>query len=116
MYLVPDRGVAQHERQDIFLGDRTDRDAARVFLQVVCRVEAAGQARLHFAADRLELWINVVRQRIDEFVQQIGVTLSAHNARGMMGKWYRSISSDESSATFGLRITPVAAGFRGCFK
>jgi len=116
MYLVHDRGVAQHERHDTFLGARTDRDAARVFPQMVCRVEAVRQSSLGLAADGVEPLIKNVRRHIDDLAWQIGVTLPARDARRIVGKWYRSILSNESSATFGLRSTPVAAGFRGCFK
>jgi hypothetical protein len=116
MYLVPDRGVAQHERHDIFLGVRTDRDAARFPLQMIWCVEGVRHSSFCFAADGLRLWIKVVCRRLDDLARQIDVTLSARDARAVMGKWYRSILGNESSATFGLRITPVAAGFRGCFK
>jgi hypothetical protein len=116
MYLVPDRGVAQHERHDTFLGARTDRDVARVFPQVFCRVEAVRHSSFGLAADGLKVWIKIVRRHIGDLARRIGVTVSPCDARGIVGKWYRSILSNESSATFGLRITPVAAGFRGCFK
>jgi hypothetical protein len=116
MYLVSDQGVAQHERHDTLLGGRTDRDAARVFLRLIWRVEKVRHSSLCLTVDGLRLRIKIVRRHIDDLARQIGVTLSARDPRGMVGRWYRSILGNESSATFGLRITPVAAGFRGCFK
>jgi hypothetical protein len=110
MYLVPQRGVAQHERPDIFLGGFTGRDAARVSFGVVRH----GGCR--FTADRPELYINVVRRRIEDPDRKIGATRSVRNARRTVGKWYRSNASNKSMSTFGFAITPAAAGFRGCVK
>src|ERR1700733_10107333 len=76
MYLVPERGVPQDERRDISLGGLTDWDAARVFLEVV----RSGSFRS--AADRLELSINVVRRRVDDFERQIGAILFTRDAHG----------------------------------
>jgi len=71
MRLVLDRGVPLEERHKVALGSLTDWDAARVFLEVV----RCGSFRS--AAERLELSINVVRRRIDDFERQIGATLPA---------------------------------------
>ena len=57
-------------------GSLTDWDAARVFLEVVrCGI-------FRSAAERLELSINVVRRRIDDFERQIGATLFTRNVHG----------------------------------
>jgi DNA-binding transcriptional LysR family regulator len=76
MYLVPERGVPQDERRDISFGGLTDWDAARVFLEVV----RSGSFRS--AADRLELSIDVVRRRVDDFERQIGAILFTRDAHG----------------------------------
>src|ERR1700675_2591752 len=76
MPLVVERGVPQEERQKVALGGLTDWDAARVFLEVV----RCGSFRS--AAERLELSINVVRRRIDDFERQIGATLFTRDVHG----------------------------------
>jgi DNA-binding transcriptional LysR family regulator len=76
MHLVPERGVPQEEHQNAALGSLADWDAARVFLQVV----RCGSFRS--AAERLELSINVVRRRIDDFERQIGATLFTRDVHG----------------------------------
>src|SRR5665811_31113 len=76
MRLVLDRGVPQEERPTVALGSLTDWDAARVFLEVV----RCGSFRS--AAERLELSINVVRRRIDDFELQIGATLFTRDVHG----------------------------------
>src|SRR3982074_954490 len=75
MHLVLERGVPQEERK-VGLGNLTDWDAARVFLQVV----RCGSFRS--AAERLELSINGVRRRIDDFERQIGATLFTRDVHG----------------------------------
>jgi DNA-binding transcriptional LysR family regulator len=76
MRLVSERGVPQEERHRSALGGLTDWDAARVFLEVV----RCGSFRS--AAERLELSINVVRRRIDDFERQIGATLFTRDVHG----------------------------------
>ena len=76
MRLVLERGVRQEERDKAALGSLTDWDAARVFLEVV----RCGSFRS--AAERLELSINGVRRRIDDFERQIGATLFTRDAHG----------------------------------
>jgi DNA-binding transcriptional LysR family regulator len=76
MHIALDRGVPQEERHEVALGSLTDWDAARVFLQVV----RCGSFRS--AAERLELSINVVRRRIDDFERQIGATLFTRDVHG----------------------------------
>ena len=76
MHLALERGVPQEERQKVALGGLTDWDAARVFLEVV----RCGSFRS--AAERLELSINVVRRRIDDFERQIGATLFTRDVHG----------------------------------
>jgi DNA-binding transcriptional LysR family regulator len=76
MRLVLERGVHQDERHKAALGSLTDWDAARVFLELV----RCGSFRS--AAERLELSINAVRRRIDDFERQIGVTLFTRDAHG----------------------------------
>jgi DNA-binding transcriptional LysR family regulator len=71
-----ERGVPQEERRKAVPGSLTDWDAARVFLQVV----RCGSFRS--AAERLELSINVVRRRIDDFERQIGATLFTRDVHG----------------------------------
>jgi DNA-binding transcriptional LysR family regulator len=71
-----ERGVPQEERQKLALGSLTDWDAARIFLEVV----RCGSFRS--AAERLDLSINVVRRRIDEFERQIGATLFTRDFHG----------------------------------
>src|SRR5258707_4265737 len=76
MRLVMERGVPQEERQKAALGSLADWDAARVFLEVV----RCGSSRS--AAERLDLTINVVRRRIDEFERQTGATLFTRDVHG----------------------------------
>ena len=71
-----ERGVPQEEHQKLALGRLTDWDAARIFLEVV----RCGSFRS--AAERLDLSINVVRRRIDEFERQIGATLFTRDFHG----------------------------------
>jgi DNA-binding transcriptional LysR family regulator len=73
---VLERGVPREERQKAALGSLADWDAARVFLEVV----RCGSFRS--AAERLELSINVVRRRIDDFERQIGATLFTRDVHG----------------------------------
>src|SRR5260370_1891877 len=75
MRLVVERGVPQKE-QKVAIGSLTDWDAARVFLEVV----RCGSFRS--AAERLDLSINVVRRRIDDFERQIGATLFTRDVHG----------------------------------
>jgi DNA-binding transcriptional LysR family regulator len=75
MRLVVERGVPPEERK-LALGNLTDWDAARVFLEVV----RCGSFRS--AAERLELSINGVRRRIDDFERQIGTTLFTRDVHG----------------------------------
>jgi len=70
------KGVPQEERHKVAIGSLTDWDAARVFLEVV----RCGSFRS--AAERLELSINVVRRRIDDFERQIGATLFTRDVHG----------------------------------
>src|ERR1700754_5346370 len=76
MRLALERGVPQEERGKGALGSLTDWDAARVFLEVV----RCGSFRS--AAERLELSINVVRRRIDDFERQVGATLFTRDVHG----------------------------------
>jgi DNA-binding transcriptional LysR family regulator len=76
MRLVLERGVPQEEHHRAAPGGRTDWDAARVFLEVVRR------GSFRSAAERLELSINVVRRRIDDFEQQIGARLFTRDVHG----------------------------------
>ena len=76
MRLVVERGVPQEERQKLAIGSLTDWDAARVFLEVV----RCGSFRS--AAERLDLSINGVRRRIDDFERQIGATLFTRDVHG----------------------------------
>ena len=76
MRLLLERGVPPEERQKVAAGSLTDWDAARVFLEVV----RCGSFRS--AAERLELSINAVRRRIDDFEAQIGATLFTRNVHG----------------------------------
>jgi DNA-binding transcriptional LysR family regulator len=76
MRLVLERGVPQEERDKVARASLTDWDAARVFLEVV----RCGSFRS--AAERLELSINGVRRRIDDFERQIGTTLFTRDVHG----------------------------------
>ena len=76
MRLALERGVPQEERQKVALGSLTDWDAARIFLEVV----RCGSFRS--AAERLDLSINLVRRRIDDFERQIGATLFTRDVHG----------------------------------
>src|SRR5260221_6906580 len=76
MHLALERGVPREERDKAALGNLTDWDAARVFLEVV----RCGSFRS--AAERLELSINGVRRRIDDFERQIGATLFTRDVHG----------------------------------
>jgi DNA-binding transcriptional LysR family regulator len=75
MHLALERGVPQEERK-VALSGLTDWDAARIFLEVV----RCGSFRS--AAERLDLSINVVRRRIDDFERQIGATLFTRDVHG----------------------------------
>jgi hypothetical protein len=61
MHLAPERVVPQQERDKAALDCLTDWDAARVFIGVVRR------GSFRSAAERLELSIDGVRRRIDDF-------------------------------------------------
>lgn len=76
MRLLLERGVPPGERREIGAGGLADWDAARIFLEVV----RCGSFRS--AAERLELSINVVRRRIDDFERQIGAPLFTRNVHG----------------------------------
>ncbi len=76
MHLALERGVPQEEHHKTALGSLTDWDAARIFLEVV----RCGSFRS--AAERLDLSINVVRRRIDDFERQIGATLFTRDVHG----------------------------------
>jgi DNA-binding transcriptional LysR family regulator len=71
-----ERGVPQEEHQRIGFSGLTDWEAARVVVVVV----RCGSFRS--AAERLELSINVVRRRIDDFERQIGATLFTRDVHG----------------------------------
>jgi hypothetical protein len=58
------------------LGNLTDWDAARIFLEVV----RSGSFRS--AAERLSLSINAVRRRIGDFERQVGSTLFTRDVHG----------------------------------
>jgi DNA-binding transcriptional LysR family regulator len=76
MHLAAERGVPQEERIRVALGGLPDWDAARIFLEVV----RCGSFRS--AAERLDLSINAVRRRIDDFERQIGATLLTRDVHG----------------------------------
>src|SRR6202040_2562561 len=76
MHLALERGVPQEERHRGALGSLTDWDAARIFLEVV----RCGSFRS--AAERLDLSINLVRRRIDDFERQTGATLFTRDVHG----------------------------------
>src|SRR6202166_3220694 len=76
MPLVVEKGVPQEERKKVALGSLADWDAARIFLEVL----RCGSFRS--AAERLDLSINVVRRRIDDFERQIGATLFTRDVHG----------------------------------
>src|SRR4029077_20895207 len=76
MRLAAERGVPQEERGKVALAGLSDWDAARIFLEVV----RCGSFRS--AAERLDLSINVVRRRIDDFERQIGATLFTRDVHG----------------------------------
>jgi DNA-binding transcriptional LysR family regulator len=76
MSLMLERGVPQEERRKLSLGGLTDWDAARIFLELV----RCGSFRS--AAERLDLSINVVRRRIDDFERQVGATLFTRDVHG----------------------------------
>ena len=76
MHLALERGVPRRNADKAALGSLTDWDAARVFLEVV----RCGSFRS--AAERLELSINGVRRRIDDFERQIGATLFTRDVHG----------------------------------
>jgi DNA-binding transcriptional LysR family regulator len=75
MHLVVERGVPLEERRKVTAG-LTDWDAARIFLEVV----RCGSFRS--AAERLNLSINAVRRRIDDFERQTGATLLTRDVHG----------------------------------
>jgi DNA-binding transcriptional LysR family regulator len=75
MLLAPERGVPLEERK-VSLGGLSDWDAARIFLEVVRR------GSFRSAAERLDLSINAVRRRIDDFERQVGATLFTRDVHG----------------------------------
>src|ERR1700749_5035859 len=76
MRLMSERGVPQEERHGLAVGNLTDWDAARIFLEVVRR------GSFRSAAERLSLSINAVRRRIDDFERQTGTTLFTRDVHG----------------------------------
>lgn len=76
MSLALERGVPQEEHRNVSSVGLSDWDAARIFLEVV----RCGSFRS--AAERLNLSINVVRRRIDEFERQVGATLFTRDVHG----------------------------------
>src|SRR6266849_6760531 len=76
MHLAVKRGVPQEERQKVPLGNLSDWDAARIFLEVT----RCGSFRS--AAERLGLSINAVRRRIADFERQTGATLFTRDVDG----------------------------------
>ena len=76
MRLRNGKGAFLQRNASVSLGGLTDWDAARVFLEVV----RCGSFRS--AAERLELSINAVRRRIDDFERQIGATLFTRDVHG----------------------------------
>ncbi len=76
MRLMSERGVPQEERHQLAVGSLTDWDAARVFLEVVRR------GSFRSAAEQLDLSINAVRRRIDDFERQVGTTLFTRDVHG----------------------------------
>jgi DNA-binding transcriptional LysR family regulator len=76
MHLAAEQGVPRKEHYRVALSGLTDWDAARIFLEVV----RSGSCRS--AAERLDLSINAVRRRIDDFERQIGATLFTRDGHG----------------------------------
>src|SRR5947209_6582693 len=76
MHSLAERGVPLEERSKTNLSSLSDWDAARIFLEVV----RCGSFRS--AAERLELSINAVRRRIDDFERQAGATLFTRDVHG----------------------------------
>src|SRR5437773_11044448 len=76
MHSLAERGVPLEERPKTNISGLTDWDAARIFLEVV----RCGSFRS--AAERLDLSINVVRRRIDDFERQVGATLVTRDVHG----------------------------------
>jgi DNA-binding transcriptional LysR family regulator len=76
MHVAAERGVPRVERHKVALGGLVDWDAARIFLEVV----RCGSFRS--AAERLDLSINAVRRRVDDFERQIGATLFTRDVHG----------------------------------
>jgi molybdenum-dependent DNA-binding transcriptional regulator ModE len=101
--VVPVRGVPQEARHRVAIGSLTNWDAARVFLEVV----RCGSFRS--AAERLELSINVVRRRIDDFERQVSATLFTHNVHGTR-------LTDEGSLVVSAVERMVAASFVTRFR
>src|ERR1700754_4977585 len=75
MHLPTDRGVPPGERHRFTLG-LADWDAAPIFLEVL----RSGSFRS--AAEQLDLSINVVRRRINDFERQVGATLFTRDVHG----------------------------------
>jgi DNA-binding transcriptional LysR family regulator len=76
MHLAAEQRGPQEERHKVALAGLSDWDAARIFLEVV----RCGSFRS--AAERLDLSINAVRRRIDDFERQIGATLFTRDVHG----------------------------------
>jgi DNA-binding transcriptional LysR family regulator len=76
MHLAAEQGVPRKERYRVALSGLADWDAARIFLEVV----RSGSCRS--AAEHLDLSINAVRRRIDDFERQIGATLFTRDVHG----------------------------------
>src|SRR5215813_8377930 len=108
MSLALERGVPQEERRKVSLGGLTDWDAARIFLEVV----RSGSFRS--AAERLDLSINVVRRRIDDFERQVGATLFTRDVHGAHltdeGAMVVSAVERMEAASFDLLRASIAAG------
>src|ERR1700749_2003273 len=108
MRLMSERGVPQEERHGLAVGNLTDWDAARVFLEVVRR------GSFRSAAERLDLSINAVRRRIDDFERQVGATLFTRDVHGTHltdeGALVVSAVERMEAAAFDLLRTSIAAG------
>ena len=114
MRLAAERGVPQEERGKVALAGLSDWDAARIFLEVV----RCGSFRS--AAERLDLSINAVRRRIDDFERQIGATLFTRDVHGTRltdeGALVVSAVERMEAASFDLLRTVASSSFSNPFR
>src|SRR2546423_12304491 len=103
MHSLAERGVPLQERPKTNISGLSDWDAARIFLEVV----RCGSFRS--AAERLELSINAVRRRIDDFERQAGATLFTRDVHGTHLTHESAVVVSAGQRLGGAALYPIGA-------